>query len=136
MIWREYLKSNDLSTFPQDLLDKKIEVVDCLKVMDMMSFTIKELMDRKKWHTGKPTERGKYLIAIPKVFVNAEEPFCIYENSYELKICEYREGAKFQFTERVFHEHYPYSVDYDKVLWKFIDEKDIIENLKQIKAEA
>ena len=61
MKWREHFK--DLKNIPSDFADKDIEVSDCLKLIDMMSFTIKELMD-KSWHTGTPTEEGLYIVAV------------------------------------------------------------------------
>ena len=40
----------------------RVTVEDCLKIIDGMSFTIKELFDKKKWHTGKPDKGGMFLV--------------------------------------------------------------------------
>lgn len=62
MTWREYFKDSDLTKVPQEFLDKGIIVDDCLQMIGMLSFTIKELLDKTKWHTGTPTEEGLYLV--------------------------------------------------------------------------
>lgn len=63
MTWGEYFKDSNLTKVPQEFFDKEIIVDDCLQMIGMMSFTIKELLDKTKWHTGTPTEEGWYLIA-------------------------------------------------------------------------
>lgn len=61
MTWREYFKENlDIDEMPKEFADKEITVEDCLKIIDGMSFTIKELLEKTKWHTGMPTEEGWY----------------------------------------------------------------------------
>ena len=60
MTWKEYFKGNSVK-IPKEFGDKEITVDDCLKIIGEMSFTIKELFDRKKWHTGTPTEEGWYV---------------------------------------------------------------------------
>lgn len=62
MTWGEYFKENlDIDEMPKEFADKEITVEDCLKIIDGMSFTIKELLDKTKWHTGTPTEEGWYV---------------------------------------------------------------------------
>lgn len=64
MTWREYFKDSDLTRVPQEFLNKEIIVDDCLQIISMMSFTIKELLDKTKWQVGKPTEDGEYVCTV------------------------------------------------------------------------
>lgn len=61
MKWREHF--DDINNIPLEFADKEIEISDCLKIIDMLSFTIMELMN-KSWHTGTPTEEGDYLVKL------------------------------------------------------------------------
>lgn len=64
MTWKEYFKEY-ASKMPQEFLNKEITIEDCLKIIDGMSFTIKELFDKKKWHTEEPTEDSDiYLVCL------------------------------------------------------------------------
>lgn len=55
MTWAEYFKENS-DKMPKEFLSKEITVEDCLKIIDGMAFSIKELFEKIKWHTGTPTE--------------------------------------------------------------------------------
>lgn len=71
MTWREYFKDHDLTKVSQKLLNKEIIVDDCLRMISMMSLTIKELLDKTKWKAGKPTEDGEYVCTV-KIYPYSE----------------------------------------------------------------
>ena len=49
MTWGEYFKENlDIDEMPKEFAYKEITVEDCLKIIDGMSFTIKELLEKTK----------------------------------------------------------------------------------------
>lgn len=105
MTWREYFKDSGLTKVPQEFLDKEIIVDDCLQMICMMSFTIKELLDKTKWHTGTPAEEGDYLIAF--------HPWGRKENGICYMGLEWKDGHYFDHVND--YETEPYLVAWKKI---------------------